>query len=153
MNTMFSSVVATGVHACTPNTVSQGRDSIAEQTMSEKENDPLDKTGNVESSPAEARKCRKKGKSKASTSFLSDLVESTKDIGVSLREPPKSSCPFTIVEAVAKIESFPEFCEDFDFYDFATLFLIDKYHRELFMAIRDDFKVKWMRARYERRGD
>ncbi|KAK8961590.1 hypothetical protein KSP40_PGU021996 [Platanthera guangdongensis] len=61
---MFSSVVATGVYACTPNTESQGRESIVECTMSEEENDPVDITRNVDSAPTESRKRRKKGNTK-----------------------------------------------------------------------------------------
>ncbi|KAK8944122.1 hypothetical protein KSP39_PZI008538 [Platanthera zijinensis] len=88
MNMMFSSVVATGVHVCTPNTTSQARVSIDERAMSEIDNDLIDISEHVDSIDAsvafESRKCRKKGKNKVTSSVLIDLVESTREIGASL---------------------------------------------------------------------
>ncbi|KAK8949190.1 hypothetical protein KSP39_PZI005673 [Platanthera zijinensis] len=154
MNMMFSSVVATGVHACTPNTTSQTRVSTDERAMSEDDNDPIDNNEHVDSIVAsgasESRKRQKKGKNKVTSSVLIDLVECTREIGASLREPPRRTCPFSVAQTLKKLETYPEICCDYDFFDFATMLLMDKNHRETFMCLREEIRVKWLRTRYEK---
>ncbi|KAK8971534.1 hypothetical protein KSP40_PGU013365 [Platanthera guangdongensis] len=84
LNLMFSSVVASGRHACTPNTINEIPDSIDERGMSE--GDPEDIAVCEEPMPQETtttsevgRKGNKR-KNKVISSMLEDLAESSKTI-------------------------------------------------------------------------
>ncbi|KAK8948231.1 hypothetical protein KSP40_PGU013327 [Platanthera guangdongensis] len=79
---IFSSVVATGHHACTPNTINEIPESVDERGMSEGDledihviGDPAPRENTATSAPV---KKRKKGKSKVISSVLEDLAESSK---------------------------------------------------------------------------
>ncbi|KAK8935229.1 hypothetical protein KSP39_PZI013861 [Platanthera zijinensis] len=97
LNMMFSSVVATGHHACTPNTINEIPESVDERGMSDGDpedidviGDPAPRENTATSAPG---KKRKKWKSKVISSVLEDLAESSKTISRCIQEAPKKLFP------------------------------------------------------------
>ncbi|KAK8943729.1 hypothetical protein KSP40_PGU005258 [Platanthera guangdongensis] len=92
---MFSSVVASGHHACTPNTINEIPESVDERRMSE--GDPEDIAVCEEPMPQETTttfevgRKRNKRKNKVISSVLEDLTEYSKTISRCIQEAPTRS--------------------------------------------------------------
>ncbi|KAK8918500.1 hypothetical protein KSP39_PZI021469 [Platanthera zijinensis] len=155
MNMMFLSVVATGHHACTPNTMNEVPESVDEVGLSDAEHEDVE-VGEVPqpratTATSEVSKKRRKGKTKAVSSVLEDLAESSKTISRYIQEPIKrSSTEFSIRMAIDKLATYPEVESDEDFHDFAITYFMDKNHRETFLCLPDGMNLKWLRNRFLR---
>ncbi|KAK8967616.1 hypothetical protein KSP40_PGU003056 [Platanthera guangdongensis] len=115
LNMMFSSVVTTGHHACTPNTINEIPESVDERGMSDR--DPEDtEVGRVPppcktTATSEVGKKRNKGENNVTSSVLGDLAESSKTIRQCIQEAPKkSSSEFSICRAIDKLPSTRKCC-------------------------------------------
>ncbi|KAK8928427.1 hypothetical protein KSP39_PZI017108 [Platanthera zijinensis] len=157
LNMMFSSVVATGRHACTPNTINEIPESVDETGISDVDPEDIDVIGDPaprENTATSAHgKKRKKGKSKVISSVLEDLAESSKTISRCIQEAPqKAISEFSIRRAIDKLATYPEVQADEDFLDFAITYFMDRNHRETFLCLPDGMNVKWLRNRFLRGG-
>ncbi|KAK8943503.1 hypothetical protein KSP40_PGU000613 [Platanthera guangdongensis] len=154
---MFSSVVATGNHACTPNNINEIPESVDERGMSDGDPEDIDIIGDptlrentATSTPV---KKRKKGKSKVISSVLEDLAESSKTINRCIQETPKkATSEFSIRLTIDKLATYQEVQSDEEFHDFAITYFMDKNHRETFVCLPDEMNVKWLRNRFLRGG-
>ncbi|KAK8961872.1 hypothetical protein KSP40_PGU018740 [Platanthera guangdongensis] len=154
---MFSSVVATGHHACTPNTINEIPESVDERGISDGDpedidviGDPAPRENTATSAPG---KKRKKGKNKVISSVLEDLTESSKTISRCIQEAPKkSTSEFSIRQTIDKLATYQEVQSDEEFHDFAITYFMDKNHRETFLCLPDRMNVKWLRNRLLRGG-
>ncbi|KAK8960236.1 hypothetical protein KSP40_PGU002832 [Platanthera guangdongensis] len=153
---MFSSVVASGRHARTPNTINEIPESVDERGMSD--GDPEDIAVSEGPLPqettttSEVGRKRSKGKNKVINSVLEDLADSSKTISRCIHEAPtrKSSSEFSIRQTIDKLATYSEVLFDEDFYNFVITYFMDKNHRETFLCLPDNMNVKWLRNRFSR---
>ncbi|KAK8959398.1 hypothetical protein KSP40_PGU017716 [Platanthera guangdongensis] len=152
---MFSVVVATGHHSCTPNTINDPPESFDERVMSDGEHVDVEvnKGPATHDDTSTVSKKRRKLKNKSVSSVLEDLTESSKTISRCIQEPPpKASSEFSIQRALNKLAMYPEVIADEDFNDFVITYFMDKSHRETFLCLPDSQNVKWLRNRFVRGG-
>ncbi|KAK8954104.1 hypothetical protein KSP39_PZI002708 [Platanthera zijinensis] len=152
MNMMFSSVVATGHHACTPHSRNVGPESTEDRALSNGGQEDDDVTG-VPPAPentatSEVGHRRRKGQKKDITAVLEDMAESSRTMCRFMQEPPKSNSSFPIAQALEKLGTYHEVQSDKAFHFFAITYLMDKNHRETFMCLPEGLNVEWLRSRY-----
>ncbi|KAK8949994.1 hypothetical protein KSP40_PGU009211 [Platanthera guangdongensis] len=136
---MFSAVVATGHHSCTPNTVNDPPKSFDERVMSDGEHVDVEvnKGPATNDGASEVSRKRRKWKSKPVSSVLENLAESSKTISRCIQEPPpKASSEFSIQRALDKLVMYPEVVADEDFNDFAITYFMDRSYRETFLCLQ-----------------
>ncbi|KAK8958831.1 hypothetical protein KSP40_PGU022083 [Platanthera guangdongensis] len=152
---MFSAVVATGHHSCTPNTINDPPESFDERVMSDDEHVDVEvnKGPSTYDGKSEVSQKKRKWKNKPVSSVLQDLAETSKIISRCIQEPPpKPSSEFSIQRALDKLAMYPDVIVDEDFNDFAITYFMDKSHRETFLCLPDSQNVKWLRNRFLRGG-
>ncbi|KAK8918723.1 hypothetical protein KSP39_PZI021316 [Platanthera zijinensis] len=149
---MFSSVVATGHHACTPHSRNVGPEYTGDRALSGGGQDDVDVSGfppvTENTATSEVGQKRRKGQKKDITSVLEDMTESSRSMCRFIQEPPKSNSSFTIAQALEKLATYHEVQSDREFHFFAITYLMDKNHRETFMCLPESLNVKWLRSRY-----
>ncbi|KAK8964424.1 hypothetical protein KSP40_PGU006985 [Platanthera guangdongensis] len=158
---MFGQVVATGNLVWAPNSRNFEPESLDEHDLST--GDGMQK---INESPnfIDARgKQADKGKSKmtnkkARSSTMDEIAETSRIIGHCMMEPPRIqilSSLYTIPEAITELETIPEVMDDlnYDFYHYCTMFLREKHNRETFVSIRQDRRLKWLQACFDKKSD
>ncbi|KAK8921965.1 hypothetical protein KSP39_PZI020084 [Platanthera zijinensis] len=149
---MFSSVVATGHHACTPHSRNVGPESTGDIALLDGGQEDVDVSGvppvTENTATYEVGQKRRKGQKKDITSVLKDMAESSRSMCRFIQEPPRSNSSFTIAQALEKLATYHEVQSDREFHFFAITYLMDKNHRETFMCLPESLNVQWLRSRY-----
>ncbi|KAK8917056.1 hypothetical protein KSP39_PZI003947 [Platanthera zijinensis] len=152
LNMMFSSVVATGHHACTPHSRNVGPESTGDRALSDGGQEDVDVSGvppvPENTATSEVGHRRRKGQKKDITAVLEDMAESSRTMCRFMQEPPKSNSSFPIAQALEKLGTYHEVQSDKAFHFFAITYLMDKNHRETFMCLPEGLNVEWLRSRY-----
>ncbi|KAK8941958.1 hypothetical protein KSP40_PGU021421 [Platanthera guangdongensis] len=168
---MFSEVAATGEHCWAPSLgkrhSSTGDDRLIDDDEEEVEpiSTPLNAGdfgsctrpiySNEEDSSDTVRKRIKKGKAKigrekhAVRINIGSLVEETRSVGLAIREATNSSNQsYSIAEVVKELNKHENIIGDHFLYDFATVFMMQKTNREMFLCLDEDKRVWWLKNRY-----
>ncbi|KAL0912046.1 hypothetical protein M5K25_017989 [Dendrobium thyrsiflorum] len=80
---------------------------------------------------------------------IDDLVNAATSISSAILSSTASRKCLTIADALEEISKFSEIFDDQDLYDFAVLYIQDKNQREAFMGLPTDWKVWFLKRRYQ----
>ncbi|KAK8928505.1 hypothetical protein KSP39_PZI017440 [Platanthera zijinensis] len=169
---MFSKVRAIGDKALILNSGNMAPESIDERPISDNDNviehlsTPVAMNENVGCSlhptSTQSSKRMKTGKNKVVekkcviNSTMGEIAETCRIIRHCLMEHCAhqiSSCLFTIPETIEELSKHQEILNDYELYDFATMFLREKTNRETFMSLPEDLKVRWIMTRYKNHSE
>ncbi|KAK8968629.1 hypothetical protein KSP40_PGU014288 [Platanthera guangdongensis] len=110
---------------------------------------------NEEESNDTVRKRINKGKAKVGREKhavrlnIGSLVEETRSVGLAIREATNPSTQsYSIAEVVKELNKHEDIIGDHFLYDFATVFMMQKTNREMFLCLDEDKRVWWLKNRY-----
>ncbi|KAK8948794.1 hypothetical protein KSP39_PZI006231 [Platanthera zijinensis] len=165
---MFGHVVATGYYAWSPNSGILPPKSVGKRTrfnvaaaanyVIEDLSTSVGMSDNIRCNiPANEKQGNKRMKlsnkkdvesERAVMSNLNELEGSNHFGSRFLVESSTTSRSFSISEAIKELKRHPEIRDDYQLFDFGTMFMMEEANRETFMCLPDGLKVRWLKTRY-----